>query len=279
MRYQVVRPATLLLAVTAVLLAAGCQGEDAGDTPCDPLAAQPEAIVLGEILGVGRDAGGTLYLVDETDSASIGRVFISEGDALVRRRVLGGGTSNVSGVSARTLTIEAPEPLRLLIEMGPSETRMALSRSEGRDLRIDDLGSDAELLEVLDEDALEGLELRNLPGNVEIEYLVETERGELLLVVRPADEELDYDDFRLFFGPPTGLLEREVASVERQRDGGTTHILFGLNGDEADAFFPIVSSAGGSEPGPATLTVEDRSVPLTALDRDVLDRAEFRCLD
>jgi len=279
MRYQVVRPATLLLAVTAVLLAAGCQGEDAGDTPCDPLAAQPEAIVLGEILGVGRDAGGTLYLVDETDSASIGRVFISEGDALVRRRVLGGGTSNVSGVSARTLTIEAPEPLRLLIEMGPSETRMALSRSEGRDLRIDDLGSDAELLEVLDEDALEGVQLRNLPGNVEIEYLVETERGELLLVVRPADEELDYDDFRLFFGPPTGLLEREVASVERQRDGGTTHILFGLNGDEADAFFPIVSSAGGSEPGPATLTVEDRSVPLTALDRDVLDRAEFRCLD
>jgi hypothetical protein len=265
--------------MTALLLAAGCQGDDVGDTPCDPLEAQPQPIVLGEILGIGRDAAGTLYVADETASASDERVFISEGDVLVRRRVLGGGSSNVSGVSVRTLTIEGPEPLRLLIETGPSDTRMALSRTEERVQRIDDLGSDPELLEVLDEDALEGLELRNLPGDVEIEYLVETERGELLLVVRPAGEELDYEDFRLFFGPPSGLLEREVGSVRRQRDGGTTNILFRLNGDEADAFFPILFSDGGFEPGPPTLTVDGRSVPLTPVEHDVLDRAEFRCLD
>jgi len=265
--------------MTALLLAIGCQGDDVGDTPCDPLAARPEPIVLGEILGIGRDAEGTLYVADETASASDGRVFISEGDVLVRRPVAGGGSSNESGVSVRTLTIEGPEPLRLLIETGSSEKRMALSRTEERVQSIDDLGSDAELLEVLDEEALEGLELRNLPGDVEIEYLVETERGELLLVVRPADEELDYDDFRLFFGPPERLLEREVETVRRQRDGGTTNILFQLNGDEADAFFPILFSDGAFEPGPATLEVDDRSVALMPVERNVLDEAEFLCLD
>jgi hypothetical protein len=264
--------------MTALLLAAGCQGDDVGDTPCDPLAAQPQPIVLGEILGIGRDAAGTLYVADETASASDGRVFISDGDVLVRQRVLGGGSSSVSGVSVRTLTIDGREPLRLLIETGPSETRMALARTEERVQGIDDLGSDAELLKVLDEDSLDGLELRNLPGDVEIEYLVETERGELLLVVRPADEELDYDDFRLFFGPPERLLEREVETVLRQRDGGTTNIFFRLNGDEAEAFFPTVPSVDGFQPGPAVLTVDDRSVPLTRVERDALERAEFRCL-
>jgi hypothetical protein len=115
---------------------------------------------------------------------------------------------------------------------------------------------------------------------VEIEYLARTEQDELLLVVRPA-EDWSYDDFRLFLGPLEHMRERDVQQVRRQRDGGTTNILFELGGKTADAFFPVQFVDGRFEPGPATLTVDGEAAPLTRLDpgeqRDLLERAEFFC--
>jgi hypothetical protein len=115
---------------------------------------------------------------------------------------------------------------------------------------------------------------------IQIEYLARTERDELLLVVRPA-EDWSYDDFRLFLGPRPNVRERDVREVVRRRDGGTTNILFTLDGAEADAFFPVQFVDGQFEPGPATLTAGGETTPLTRLDpaaeHDSLQAAEFFC--
>src|SRR5262245_50622043 len=55
----------------------------APEVPCDPLA--PKPITLGTIVGVGKDAAGTLY-VDSSNG-----IFVSGGGKLIRQHVTGTG--------------------------------------------------------------------------------------------------------------------------------------------------------------------------------------------
>jgi hypothetical protein len=50
------------------------------------------------------------------------------------------------------------------------------------------------------------------------------------------EDDWDYEDFRLFLGPPERVEERKVTSVQRARDGGTTKISFQIEGAAAEAF-------------------------------------------
>jgi hypothetical protein len=237
----------------------------------------PQPIALDDVIAVGRDSEGTLYVADEPSGADEARVFVSDGDTLVRRHVSGGGQGRDGDVEFRLFGVDGSSgPFQWLIETAAGETRMAIAAGEeDRTTRIDELGPEAELLEVLDESALEGLAVRNFPGVIEVEYVAETEDGELLLVTRPA-EDWSYDDFRLFYGPEDRLLEREVMSVRRQRDGGSTHIEFDVNGEQAVVFFPV--ELGAAEPPQATLTIGDTTEPLARLGEDELpDGAEFLC--
>ena len=60
----------------AVLMACGCGGPEAPvPTACDSLAADETPIALATILGIGRDANGTIYVVDEAGTED--RVFVS----------------------------------------------------------------------------------------------------------------------------------------------------------------------------------------------------------
>lgn len=261
----------------AVLMLAWSACQDSAPSPCDPLADMRQPIALGEVIAVGRDAEGTLYVADEPGADGEARVFVSDGDTLVRRHVSGGGEGRDGDVEFRLFTVDGMDgPFQWLIERAAGETRMAITPGdEDRTIRIDELGPEAELLEVLDENAIEGLAVRNFPGVIEIEYLAETGNGELLLVTRPA-EDWGYDDFRLFFGPEDRLLEREVANVRRQRDGGSTHIDFDLDGQGAVAFFPVDLSGGAPQ---ATLTIAGETEPLTRLDdADLPEAAAFLCL-
>jgi len=56
--------------------------------PCDPLA--PPAITLGQVLGVGQDAQGTVYVADQAPDY-ITRVFVVKNGVLVRQYVTGSG--------------------------------------------------------------------------------------------------------------------------------------------------------------------------------------------
>jgi hypothetical protein len=265
--------------VIALALAAVACGDETADRPCDPFMTRAQQITLGEIVAVGRDAEGTLFVVDRPGAESERRVFVSDGDVLVPRSVNGTGEASDGEIERLLFSVDdGVVPFRLVVEINAGETRMAIAPlSEERDVAIDALGSDAEHLEVLDETAVAGMPIRSVPQDIAVEYVAQTEDGALLVVVRPG-EDADYEDFRLFLGPEQRLEQREVTAFERQRDGGSTHIEFRLDGKAADAFFPIMFTNDRFEPGPATLTVAGRTTALTRLDvSDIPDNAEFIC--
>lgn len=275
------------------LAAPGCIGGQTGSEskhtdplgktePCDPLAPQAEPIALGEILGIGRAADGILYVADEGEDDSGMRAFVSAGDTLVRQRVSGTGSSHDASRDLFQLLVEGTPGFRLVIERRQEQTRMARAEGGSRVMEFDELGAEAELLEVLSEEALDGLALRNLPGDVTVEYFARDESGKLLLVLLPVDD-VDFEtDVRLFYGSASALIERKITAFERQRDGGTTHILFELDHQEADAFFPIVTIDRLFMPGPATLTIAGDTIDLERLDAAgphaaLLNGAQLRC--
>jgi len=255
------------------LMAAGCPvtGTDAAGgelETCAPLEAKAQPIKLTALLGLGEDEDGTRYVADEGDARSSGpRVFVSAGDALYRKRVTGSGSSGGgdSGDADYTLAFEdGSVTRRLVIEVRADEvTGMALANdAEDGKAFLSDLGADAQTLKVLDAKAIASLELHNLPGDVVIEYLAHTDEDETLLVTRPA-EDWSYEDFRVFHGADHTLVERKVSMVTRGRDGGSTTIVFDVEGETYSAHFPVVSGDMGFEPGPATLETGSDVLSLT----------------
>lgn len=257
---------------------------DGGSAPsaCDPLNEQAEPIELARVLGAGRDRSGVVYVVDEPARSDL-RAFSSDAMTLVRSRVdtivLPG-----TGVERYALTIAAlPNPYTLIVEREGDESRIARTLVRGReDTPISELSS-SELLENVDVATLDDYELRDFPFDIVIEYLARAPSGELLVVLRPTgDLGADFSTFRLFYGPEAALIERDVLLVQRQRDGGSTNLIFVLDGQRADAFFAVVSDGGTFRPGEATLDVDGDVVTLERLDpaadADLLGPASFECL-
>jgi hypothetical protein len=252
-----------------LLMAAGCPATDGGELEaCDPVQAQAQPIELTALLGVGEDENGTLYVADEGDADSSGpRLFISEGNALYRKRVTGSGTSVGRGGDADyTLGFEDGSVTRhLVIEVRAGEVSgMALAGDEDNEDRafFAELGADAQLLTVLDGKGIANLAVHNLAGDVVIEYLAHTDGGDTLLVTRP-DDDWSYEDFRVFYGADNALIERNASMVTRARDGGSTVIAFDVDGTEYSAHFPVVSGDMGFAPGPATLDIGSDTLSLT----------------
>ena len=54
-----------------------------------------------------------------------------------------------------------------------------------------------------------------------------------------------------------------MTNVTRYKDGGTTYIVFDLDGAQATAYFPVVLSDAGPNPPSATLTVAGVTTSLT----------------
>jgi hypothetical protein len=204
-----------------------------GTHACDPLAARPQAITLGTVLGIGKDAGGTLYvLAKRTDSDYL--VFVSAGATLQRQRVSGTGEVNQDGVMITSVSAgEGAAQFTLQLEVRGNEKRMGLLRgaSAGKGF---DVGQ-GETLQVVGTDALAGLTLANLPGTIVIEYQAQLADGRRVLVTRPQDD-WSYGDFRLYLGSAAEVAERRVSNVERTRSGTTT-ITFTLDFQAASVHF------------------------------------------
>jgi hypothetical protein len=259
------------LATTLALLATACGSDE--PVVCDPLLAQPQPIALGAVLGAGRDPAGVLYVVDTT-ATDEHRLFVQDAAGLARQRIAGSGeTTDVGGTSYTFAVTDIDPPLHLKIEVSTAgAVRMGVVRGPF-DERGFTIGAQGDVLVVVEPAAVQGLPLRNLDGAMTVEYVAELEDGRQLIVVRPTDD-WNYDDFRVFLGPPEGLLERKVHSVLRARDGGTTHILFDLDGTEADALFPATVGPRSE----ASIKTKDDRFPLTLRPSSPLpEGVSFRC--
>jgi hypothetical protein len=244
-------PNRLMILGVALALAA-CGAEPAALEACDPFAAEPQPLALGTILAAGEDAAGVLYVVEQPAAQGDGklRVFVSEGDALYRKRVLGSG---VQGGGDFTVSFEdGSTPSRLVFQRSAGAvTGMALVHDRDRSF-LDALGPEAERLTLVKEAEVRDRALHNLPGEIVLEHLGSVDDGNgmhTIVVTRPRDD-WSYEDFRLFYGAEGQLTEREVENVSR---GNATFIEFDVDG----ATYLVVF---GSPLGPSESTLRVGSV-------------------
>jgi hypothetical protein len=228
-----------------------------GDSlPCDPLAPQEAPVTLGNVLGVGKAPDGTTYLVDEVTSPStLDRVFVSEGNALVRKRVTGSGSSGgAPDQMYYTFSFDdgaGGKAVLLATEMGQA-TAMGLGPANSKGF-IDDQGAVTTPLTVLNRSVVSDFTLKNLPGDVTIEYVADLDDGSEIVVTRPTDDG-SYEDFRLFWGSGRDLAERHVTNVSRARSGGTVIEFESGNGVATASFTWVLEPDTMSHPGPGTFT-------------------------
>lgn len=239
--------------------------------PCDPLAPHELAVTLGTVLGVGKDLGGTTYMADHVQATSTDRVFISEGTSLVRKRVIGSGSRGGPPDADYTFTVEegldAATARALLIQQrGGVVTAMGLAPAGGKGF-IGDPGIVFVSLTVLDSSTLSTFTLRNLPGDVTVEYVADVMDGHIIVVTRPTDDAQD-SDFRLFYGSSEGAMaEQHIVNISRLRSGGAD-IEFQVNGATYTVSFSWILDVGDSgtlisHPGPATLETGGQSIPVS----------------
>jgi hypothetical protein len=276
------------VAVIALMVTAGCvsgaQTTDGGKTtgPCDPLAPHELPLTLGTVLGVGRDAQGTVYLADEVAATYTDRVFVSSGQTLWRKRVLGTGASNLGTEVDYGLSYEDGSISQdLLVQIRDGATSgMALAPAGSRATVGDPAVT--ENLEVLAPSAIDSMTLRNLPGEVTIEYVADVDDGHVIVVTRPTDD-WTYDDFRVFYGTPDALVERAVLQVDRTKGNATTidfrlgsavaHATFTMVDTTTDAGYAVSVGPGSFETGGgAVQTLTER--PATAAS---LEGYQFSC--
>jgi hypothetical protein len=212
-------------------------------------------VTLGTILGVGQDAQGTIYLADEVPSTYTNRVFVSSGNTLYRKHILGSGESGGLTDMDYTFSYEdGANSQALIIQVrGGNVTAMALGPSSSRAF----IGGDPsqQPLTVLDPSAISGMALQDLPGV--IEYLADVADGNVIVVTRPMDAS-NYADFRVFYGSQDGMVERHVENVSRGMSvGGPTYITFDVGPAQYSVVFTLtmdLDSGLVTGPGPGTLT-------------------------
>lgn len=260
--------------------------ESGGSTPgvCNPLAPHELPVTLGDVLGVGKDANGTTYLADQVPAKSIDRVFVSDGAELVRKRVTGSGSSGGGADADYTFSYEEGATTRALLvqRRGGAVTGMALG--PGGKGFIGDPGATTETLTVQDSTTVSDFTLRNLPGDVTIEYVADVTDGTVLVVTRPSDD-WEYTDFRLFYGnTESDMSERQVVNVVRSRSGGTD-IQFKMNEATYTVRFTWIlepADAGGTSSHPGQATLETGSESIAANQRfptpTTLTGFSFSCL-
>jgi len=267
---------TLFLLTLAACSNAHVASSDAGSRagPCDPLAPHELPVTLGTVLGVGQDSAGTIYMADEVTAPYSDRVFVSSGNSLWRKRVSGSGQSGgtadrdytfsyVNGSNNQALLIQIRGGVTAAMALGPGDSRAFVGAA--------DSGQSA--LTVLDRSAISTMTLRNLPGDVVIEYVADVSNGNIVIVTRPQDDWTD-KSFKVFYGTPNAMIERPLISFSR---GNDTYITFQVDSapylahfvltmEPADGGVNVQHPPGTLEPGDgSTWTLTERLPTPTAL--------------
>ena len=255
-----------------------------GETRCDPLA--PTPITPGAIVGVGKDADGTLYV----DAAN--GVFVSAGGPLIRQHLLGTGQS---GANEFIFTFESPSvdggsaERDLLVETtGSTATAMALGPAGAR-MFLDQSALGRTTLTLVDASTIAGLSAVNTPSV--ISYVGDAANGDVVLATIPLNADPTatsgglYDGgLSIFYGPPNDVAERVITDFGESLSGNgsvtflvgnTSYVLaFGMV-QEADADPLGVFTLEGLTPeGGSAIPVTLRSPTPTTPPADLA----FSCL-
>ncbi len=208
------------------------QGGTGGESACDPLA--PKTIALGAIVGVGKDAAGTLYV----DAAN--GIFVSANGELVRQYVTGSGSSGANAfiftfepaggdaASARDLLVDTQGATASAMALGPAGARSFLGQSD----------AGVTSLVLVSPAVVAGMKVLDTPSV--ISYVGDVGNGDVLLATRPLniDSNAPGGGLAIFYGPPGAVAQRPITAFEESLSGngsvsflvgGTTYVLtFGV---------------------------------------------------
>lgn len=219
----------------------------APEVACDPLA--PKPITLGNIVGVGKDAAGTLYV----DSAN--GVFVSGGGKLIRQHVTGTGQS---GNNEYAFWFVAPGAdlttgRNLMVETNGSGVADAMGLSADPKSFIGQSPGGVTPLTLVDPSTVAGMPVVNTP-NV-IDYLADVSNGDVLLATLPmnADEYDNTGGIHIFYGPPGAMAQRPVTSLDQSLSGSGT-LTFLVDGTPYVLSFASVFNPDAGPLGDFTLT-------------------------
>jgi hypothetical protein len=272
--------ASFAIALVSCSSPSGSSGSGAGG-PCDPLA--PPPTTLSGILGVGKDAQGTVYVADSPTGAPEPRVFVSSGGKLVRQQVIGTGESGggKTGAAAEyALTFEAlgadaaGAQALLLNVQGGTASQMALGPGNSKSF----LGGPGETpLTVVESSTAAELPIVNLPGVVS--YVADVSDGTAIVVTSPM-EVASSADFHLFYGMPSGMPERRIVTFNQALSGYPTIAFQVGSATYTMAISGTFDPDGGGGPGPGTLDTGSATLPFTLRlpTPSTLSAFSFSCL-
>ena len=279
----------LVLALTPLAVLAACSAShggatsDAGGvaTSCDPLAAKP--IMLGAIVGVGKDAAGILYV----DSAN--GIFLSDAsNRLIRQHVVGTGQSGTTEFGFGFVSPGADDSTArsLLVETnGTTATAMALGPTNSSSKAfLDQNPPGTTPLTVVDPSTVSGMPVVNTP-NV-IDYLADVANGDVILATVPMNDDETSSDggLAIFYGPPANVAQRAITNFGESLSGNGS-VTFLVDGSPYALQFGEVAGPdagplgaftllGLTAQGDAAMNVTLRSPTPTALPPDL----SFTCL-
>jgi hypothetical protein len=155
----------------------------------------------------------------------------------------------VDGSNNQALIIQIRGRVTTAMAIGPGDSRAFIGTAN----------AGQQSLTVLDKSAISGMTLRNLPGDVVIEYVADVSNGDIIIVTRPQDDWTD-TSFRVFYGTANAMLERPLISFSR---GNDTYITFQVDSAQYLAHFvllfePMDAGANVQHP-PGTLESGDGS--------------------
>jgi hypothetical protein len=221
-------------------------------------------------VAAGKAADGTLYVAArDPEQGGEDRVFVSSGDTLYRKRVAGSGSRDTSDF---TWSFEDGATTRRLVahKQGDRVTGIALASPDQKTF-FAELDTSAESLMPIDPSTLSAFKVRNLPGEITLEYVADVQDGSRIVVTRPRDD-WSYDDFRVFYGGGDPLIERVVKLVAR---GSFTTIEFVVDGADYKATFTSILAPAIT----SNLDTGTAMLSITTLDPPTLDpSATFECL-
>ena len=221
----------------------GCDVASQTLVSCDPLQTVTTPVTLGQVVGIGKDQEGTVYLVDEAPNVGQ-RLFVSMGSVLVRQPV--GGIGSVGDTDGGMLIVvgggDAASPLSIEVRTDAAGHATAMGIFKGLlATKFFDLGSEGESLQLLTTDAISEFTLQNLPGTLTFERMGTLADGRELIVTTP-DVDATENDVRVFFGTPSELKERRVTPTVQPMS--YTTLTFDLDGRQAVATFSSALNTG-----------------------------------
>lgn len=249
-----------------------------GQNGCDPLAPQSTPLPIGQVLGEGTDAQGTTYLADYTDGTY--RVFVSQGDLLLRKLLIGFDTNDPMRMNGETaLSFQDDSgPRQLSIHLLDGIGKIMLIGPANGPLFAPDSGLETAL--TVGDGDVSRFTLRELPDKLKLRAVADVKDGHVLVVARSVDA-YDFTEFRVFFGTGSTLEEYRVGAVDVD-PRGQTDVSFDIGTETYTAYLTdLTMPDAGLVPGEGYVDeTSTTTAPFTerALTGDPLFGLTFTCL-